>query len=158
MCFSTYPLARVVGRDIGITSTTKLEVPDTLLLGREVLVLLLFPILRKVPVVFVRLLFVLEPLGVVRELQERGATSVYRGAMSEMRRNETWEGRQERDGMGWREKMTHEIPSAHTAVLSGGVLLVLRLLERLVLGEFLVHPRLFPLCERLRRDGGKICA
>lgn len=68
MCFSTYPLARVVGRDIGITSTTKLEVPDTHLLGREVLVRLLFPILRKVPVVFVRLHFVIELLGGVREL------------------------------------------------------------------------------------------
>ena len=104
----------------------------------------------------IRLVILLEPLGVVRELQERGATSVYRGAMSEMRRNETWEGRQERDGMGWREKMTHEIPSAHTAVLSSGVLLVLRLLERLLFGELLVHPRLLPLGERFGCDGGQV--
>ena len=54
--------------------------------------------------------------------------------------------------------MTHQIPSAHTAALSGCMLLVLRLLERLLFGEFLVHPRPLPLRESFRRDGRKIRA
>lgn len=59
---------RIVGRGLRMAPAAKLEAPNALLLGRKVFVLLLLPVLREVPVVLVCLVFVLEPLGVVREL------------------------------------------------------------------------------------------
>lgn len=110
-------------------TTLEIEVCDAQFFCCQVFFLLLLPILSKIPIICRVTLFLLifKPLRIVLELPQLINITSKKNI-----------------------QCTYQVPSTHTWILTRRILNLLCLVKYFLFSLFLVHPRLFPYCERFR--------